>query len=80
MQAEMLQAAEESFIERYLEFGDDDETKDSNRKVLCDLVQEYRAKSQELAQDIEDGIAVNESEAILTVQILSFAKKYLEKF
>lgn len=79
MTAEMRQAAEEAFVERYLDLGDDEETRTSNRIVLQGLVQEYRAKANELAEQIEDGLAFNESDAILTIQMLGFAKKYLKR-
>lgn len=79
MTAEMKLAAEEAFVERFLELGDDEVTVASNRIVLQGLVSEYRTKAEELAEIMEDGLSFQESDAILTIQMLSFAKKYLGK-
>lgn len=79
MTMEMCQAAEEAFVERFLELGGDEEATASNCIVLQGLVQEYRVKACELAEQIKDGLAFNSSEAILTIQMLCFAKKYLRK-
>lgn len=79
MTIEMCQAAEEAFVERFLELGDDNETKASNRQVLLGLVGEYRTKAAELADQMEQGLCFSDMDAILIIQVLSFAKKYLKK-
>lgn len=79
MTNELCQAAEEAFVERFLDLGDDEETKMANRIVLQDLVDEYRMKADELADQMEDGVVFSDTDAILTIQILALAKKYLGK-
>lgn len=79
MTNELCQAAEEAFVERFLDLGDDEETKMANRIVLQDLVSEYRMKADELADQMEDGVVFSDTDAILTIQILALAKKYLRK-
>lgn len=79
MTAEMYQAAEEAFVEKYLDLGDDDETKASNRTVLQNLVLEYRKKAELLADQMETGLCFSDTDAILVIQMLAFAKKYLDK-
>ena len=79
MTNELCQAAEEAFVERFLDLGDDEETKMANRIVLQDLVDEYRMKADELADQMEDGVVFSDTDAILTIQILALAKKYLRK-
>lgn len=79
MTIEMRQASEEAFVERFLDLGDDDETKASNRQVLQSLVSEYQQKAAELADQIEQGLVFSDTDAILIVQMLAYAKKYLKK-
>lgn len=79
MTNELCQAAEEAFVERFLDLGDDEETKMANRIVLQNLVDEYRMKADELADQMEDGVVFSDTDAILTIQILALAKKYLGK-
>lgn len=80
MQAEYRESLEEIFLSKYFQFGDDMDTLYNNYKIAKDLYEEYYKKAETLADDIADGLIVNVSESIYTIQILSLSFQYMECF
>lgn len=80
MTQQYVDSLEEVFFERNFDFGDDPETLQDNLKKAQALFREYEEKANKLAEDVEDGIAFDESDAILIVQSYVFAKKFMESF
>ena len=80
MNQQYVDSLEEVFFERNFEFGDDPDTLQMNLKKAQALFSEYEEKANKLAEDVEDGIAFDESDAILITQSYAFAKKFMESF
>ena len=72
--------AEEMFITKFLDFGDDVETTKANLAKCEDLLLEFRPKLKNLAEEMEDGLAFDESSAILTIQIVAIAQRLKARF
>lgn len=71
-----MQELEEVFFERYFEPGEDED----NFSKAKELYEEWKEKAEGLAQDMEDGLVVDEVEAILIVQSYCLSKKFFEEF
>lgn len=80
MTQQYVDSLEEVFFERNFDFGDDPETLQDNLNKAQALFREYEEKANKLAEDVEDGIAFDESDAILITQSYVFAKKFMERF
>lgn len=80
MTQQYVDSLEEVFFERNFDFGDDPETLHDNLNKAQALFREYEEKANKLAEDVEDGIAFDESDAILITQSYVFAKKFMERF
>jgi hypothetical protein len=80
MTQQYVDSLEEVFFERNFDFGDDPETIQDNLNKAQALFSEYEEKANKLAEDVEDGIAFDESDAILITQSYVFAKKFMERF
>lgn len=80
MTQQYVDSLEEVFFERNFDFGDDPETIQDNLNKAQALFREYEEKANKLAEDVEDGIAFDESDAILITQSYVFAKKFMERF
>lgn len=80
MTQQYVDSLEEVFFERNFDFGDDPETLQDNLNKAQALFSEYEEKANKLAEDVEDGIAFDESDAILITQSYVFAKKFMERF
>lgn len=80
MTQDYVDSLEMVFYERHFDFGDDQETLENNLIIAEKLSAEYQKKAEELAENIEDGIAFDESEAILITQTYIFAKRFEKKF
>ncbi len=71
-----MQELEEVFFERYFEPGEDAENLSRAEK----LYDKWKEKAEDLAQDLEDGLVVDEVEAVLTVQSYCLSKKFMKEF
>lgn len=71
-----MRELEEVFFERYFEPGEDMENLSRAEK----LYDEWKKKAEDLAQDLEDGLVVDDVEAVLTVQTYCLAKKFFKEF
>lgn len=80
MTQQYVDSLEEVFFERNFDFGDDPETLQDNLNKAQALFSEYEEKANKLAEDVEDGIAFDESDAILITQSYVFTKKFMERF
>lgn len=80
MTQQYVDSLEEVFFERNFDFGDDPGTLQDNLTKAQALFREYEEKANKLAEDVEDGIAFDETDAILITQSYVFAKKNLERF
>lgn len=71
-----MQELEEVFFERNFEPGEDEENLVRAEK----LYGEWKSRAEHLAQDVEDGLVVDEVEAVLVIQSYCLAKKFLKEF
>lgn len=72
----VVQELEEVFFERNFEPGEDEENLSRAKK----LYGEWREKAESLAQDLEDGLVIDEVEAVLVIQSYCLAKKFYTEF
>lgn len=70
----LVDELEEVFFERFMEPGEDEK----NAQTAKALLDRYAPVVEELAQDLEDGLVIDFSQAALNVQMYLFAKKYAE--
>lgn len=71
-----MQEIEVAFFERNFEPGEDEE----NLSKAKALYEEWEKKVESLSQDIEDGLMVDEVEAVLIIQSYCLAKKFYRSF
>lgn len=80
MRADFIDTMERIFFEKNFEYSDSKETVQKNLEKANLLVETYGKKAAQLAEDVEDGIAFDESDAILTVQSYALAVRFKERF
>lgn len=80
MRMEEMECLEEIFAERHFRMDDDHESISQNCHTAEKLAEEYQAKVERLADALTDGMAVDMSDAILSVQTYIFAHKYVQIF
>ena len=71
-----MQELEEVFFERYFEPGEDEKNILQAKKLYA----QWKDKAEALAQDLEDGLVIDEVDAVLTIQSYCLSKKFLREF
>lgn len=71
---------EESFFERYFEYGDDSDTARKNAGKALKIVKAANEKAEAVTASAENGECFDEAEAVLVFQTLSLANHYAKEF
>lgn len=71
---------EQAFVENYFDYGEDCSTVNQNLKKANELYLINYDKVEKIAIDLSDGLMIDQSEAILAIQILCLSNKYKSRF
>lgn len=71
---------EQAFVENYFDFGDDNSTNKQNLDKANELYVSNYNKVEKFAIDLSDGLMIDQSDAILAIQILCLSHKYKDRF